>query len=380
MLFFEPIKDNNQLMKYNWQLQDWPQFTYSIEELEGKLLDFAKQVGHMSGTLQSLPNEEQLDFIIATMLSEAIKTSAIEGEYFSREDVVSSIRNNMGLNAIPEKVSDQRAAGIAELMVNVRDTYHEPLSNEKLFDWHRMVMKGNRRINIGTWRTDTAPMQIISGAIGKEKVHFEAPPSEAVPNEMDRFIKWFNNTNPSGANPILHAPVRAAIAHLYFESIHPFEDGNGRIGRAIAEKAMSQNIGRPILLSLSQAIDVDKKAYYTALQESSKSNAITPWINYFVALVLEAQVEAEKQIQFVLSKTKYFDGFEDQLNPRQLKVIKTMLEQGPDGFVGGMNARKYASITKASKATATRDLQQLLEMGAVTVEGDGRSTRYHLNI
>lgn len=367
-------------MVYNWQQEDWPNFTYSLNKIEGKLLVFAEQVGIMSGTIQTLPKEEQLEFVMATMLSEAIKTSAIEGEFFSREDVASSIRNNMGLNAIPEKVSDQRASGIAELMVNVRDSFDEPLTEGMLFDWHQMLMKGNARIKTGAWRVDTAPMQVISGAVGKEKVHFEAPPSEAVPLEMGKFIEWFNITGPLGTNPIIHAPVRSAIAHLYFESIHPFEDGNGRIGRAIAEKALSQNIGRPILLSLSQAIEADRKVYYKALQEGSKNNTITTWIDYFVSLVLQAQAKAEQQIQFVLKKTQFFDQFKEQLNRRQLKAIKTMLAEGPEGFVGGMSAKKYGSINKTSKATATRDLQHLLEIGAFAVSGEGRSTRYYVNI
>jgi Fic family protein len=165
---------------------------------------------------------------------------------------------------------------------------------------------------------------------------------------------------------------------LYFESIHPFEDGNGRIGRAIAEKAVSQTLGRPVLLSLSRTIEADKKSYYTSLEQAQRKNEITPWIEYFVEVVLDAQKQANEFVDFILKKSRFFDRFRDVLNERQLKVINRMLEAGPDGFEGGMNAKKYVSITGASKATVTRDMQQLVELGIFTPEGGGRSTRYKI--
>ncbi len=344
------------------------------------MLAFVQKAGLTNGMMLSLPSSQQTDIAIHTMLAEAVKTSEIEGEYFSREDVMSSIKNNMGLNPILEKVKDKRAAGIGEMMVDVRNSFAEPLTESKLFLWHRLLMQGNKYVQAGGWRSDTAPMQIISGTVGKEKVHFEAPPSHQVPQEMKRFIGWFNSTAPFGHQPMLHAPVRAAIAHLYFESIHPFEDGNGRIGRAIAEKAISQTLGQPALLSLSQAIETDKKQYYQSLQENSKHNNITSWIRYFVCLVLGAQSQVERQITFVLKKTRFFDTYEKNLNPRQLKVLKTMLEYGENNFTGGINSRKYVSIAKCSKATATRDLQELAEKNILTSIGSGRSTRYEINM
>ena len=223
-------------------------------------------------------------------------------------------------------------------------------------------------------------MQVVSGAIGKEKIHFEAPPSSRVPDEMNRFLQWFNDTAPGGTTEIKKAAIRSAIAHLYFETIHPFEDGNGRIGRAIAEKALAQTIGHPMLLSLSRAIEADKQAYYNALEQAQKNNEITPWIEYFIAVILQAQKQARELIDFILKKSRFFDRFKDTLNDRQAKVIKRMLEAGPEGFAGGMSANKYISITKASKATATRDLQQLFEWEVLLVEGGGRSTHYKLNI
>jgi Fic family protein len=236
------------------------------------------------------------------------------------------------------------------------------------------------RITIGAWRTHQEPMQVVSGAVGKEKIHFEAPPSAQVSAEMKKFIAWFNDTAPGAKNEIKKAPVRAAIAHLYFESIHPFEDGNGRIGRAIAEKALSQTIGRHVLLSLSQTIEADKKSYYLALESAQRSNEITGWMKYFVKTTLQAQLEAKRIIDLTLKKTKFFDLFKNKLNERQVKVIIKMLEAEPKGFEGGMTANKYISITKASKATATRDLQLLAELGVFVSEGGGRSTRYSLNI
>jgi Fic family protein len=265
-------------------------------------------------------------------------------------------------------------------MVAVRNSFAAPLTDETLFLWHRMLMSQATRIIAGAWRTHQEPMLVVSGAIGKEKIHFEAPPSTQVPAEMEKFIAWFNDTAPGAKNEIKKAPVRSAIAHLYFESIHPFEDGNGRIGRAIAEKALSQTIGRPVLLSLSQTIEADKKAYYLALESAQRNNEITDWMKYFVKTTFQAQLEAKRLIDFTLKKTKFFDLFKDRLNERQLKVIIKMLEAEPKGFEGGMTANKYISITKASKATATRDLQLLAELGVFVPEGGGRSRRYSLNI
>lgn len=367
-------------MDYNWQQTDWADFTFELDTVAEQLLQFMERVGRVSGLLEGLPEDTKTETIIDMMVAEAIKTSEIEGEYLSRQDVMSSIRNNLGIVPTPENVRDQRAEGASQLMVAVRNHFKAPLSETMLLEWHRMLMQGNRRITIGAWRTHEEPMQVVSGPIGKEKVHFEAPPSSRVPAEMQKFITWFNKTSPEGKQKITNAPVRSAIAHLYFETIHPFEDGNGRIGRAISEKALSQGVGRPILLSLSGTIENKKRDYYDALKSAQHSNEITGWIEYFVNVCLDAQMQTEQQIDFTLKKTKYFDRYKDQLNERQLKVIKRMLDEGIDGFEGGMNAKKYISITKTSKATATRDLQDLVTKGAFSPEGGGRSTRYIVNL
>ncbi len=368
-------------MNYNWQQSDWPNFSYDLAFVEAKLYHIAEKTGAISGVLKSLPEDTQLNALIDNMVAEAIKTSEIEGEFLSRDDVMSSIRNNLGLNKLDEFVGDQRAVGIGKLMSAVRDSFAAPLDAATLFSWHHLLLGFDPKINAGQWRTSSAAMQVVSGALGKEKIHFEAPPSTQVPAEINRFIAWFNHTAPDGPNPIAQAPVRSAIAHLYFETIHPFEDGNGRIGRAIAEKALSQGIGRPVLLSLSRAIQAKRSQYYDGLKTAQRSNEITPWLVYFVDLVLTAQTDTEREIDFALKKTKFFDRFRDQLSERQLKVARRMLEEGPDGFKGGMNAKKYGAITRTSKATATRDLQQLVGMGAFLSGSEGgRSTGYTLNI
>ena len=289
---------------------------------------------------------------------------------------MSSIRRNLGLNPELPISKDKRVEGVTELMLAIRNQFIAPLSEKMLSNWHTMLMKGSKGIQIGQWRSHEEPMQIVSGAIGREIVHFEAPPSNTVSSEMNKFIAWFNVSQNSIKKPI----IRSAIAHLYFESIHPFEDGNGRIGRAIAEKALSQSIGRPVLFSLSKSIEGNKNDYYEALKAAQRSNEITDWINYFVKTVLDAQIDAEQEIEFTLKKTKFFDQHKDELNDRQQKVVRRMLEEGHQGFEGGMNARKYVSIASTSKATATRDLQDLVQKGIFKPIGGGRSTRYDINI
>jgi Fic family protein len=367
-------------MTYNWQRRDWPNFKYRTDGIEADLYAFAEKTGRVSGALQGLREDEQTEMVVELMVSEAIKTSEIEGETLSRKDIRSSIRNQLGLNPTIETVRDPQARGVAELMVHVRSTFSEPLSEAELFRWHEMLMAGSKRIAVGRWRDHAEPMQVVSGPFGKEEVHYEAPPSDDVPRQMADYIKWFNDTAPGGAKEIKPGPVRSAIAHIYFESIHPFEDGNGRIGRALSEKALAQGLGRPVLLSLSEVIERKRNDYYEALKVGQRSNEVTAWVEYFVQTVLEAQERAESLVSFVIEKAKFFDRYRDSLNERQAKVVRRILDEGIDGFEGGMNARKYVSITGASKATATRDLQYLSEIGAFVPVGAGRSARYELNL
>lgn len=365
-------------MLFIWQQTDWPEFRYDLGGMTDQLLRMADQTGRVSGMLEGLPERLGTEAVLDLMLTEALQSSAIEGENLDRDGVMSSLRNHLGLSPEPEPVDSRMAEGAGELMVAVRQGFQEPLTADMLFSWHRMLLDGTCGIHVGGWREKGDPMQVVSGRIDRPTVHYEAPPAKDVPAEMSRFISWFNHTAPGRPGAIPHAPVRSALAHLYFESIHPFDDGNGRLGRALSEKALAQGLGRPVVLSLSGAIETERHDYYDALKRAQRSTEVTPWIQWFVGLVERAQHQAGERIGFVLAKEKFFRRFEDQLNPRQLKVVRRMFEAGPGGFVGGMNARKYVALTGASKATATRDLQQLIQLGAVTSLGGGRSTRYEL--
>lgn len=367
-------------MKYNWQFQEWPDFVYKMEDVQPLILVFAQETGEVSGIIQGLSDDLKQEALLQLMLSEAVKTSEIEGEYISREDVMSSIKNNLGLNKTLINVKDQRAGGIAQLMLEVRKSFNQPMNLDMLLNWHHMLMANTRNVNPGEWRKGSQSMQIVSGAYGRETVHYEAPPSVNVPKEMGRFVQWYNNAFFLLKGDVAVAVLKSAVAHLYFESIHPFEDGNGRIGRAIAEHALSQSLGRPVMLSLSKIIEQNKTAYYTALKEAQQSLEVTAWVNYFAAIVLAAQRDAKAMVQFTLKKTYFFNRYKHQLNERQLKIVNKMLEKGIEGFEGGMTAKKYVSITGTSKATATRDLQYLNEIGALVGEGAGRSVQYQLNL
>lgn len=368
-------------MMYNWQHKDWPKFTYELTQIiEKNLFAFVERVGRVDGLLEGLNEATKMETIIEMMVSEAIKTSEIEGEYLSRKDIKSSIYNNLGLSTPKEQVNDKKAEGAANLMLLVRNHYSEPLTENTLFEWHEALMIGDWRIKKGAWRAHEEPMQVVSGPIGKQKVHFEAPPSKNVQQEIKAFIQWFNDTAPGGEREIDKPAIRSALAHVYFESIHPFEDGNGRIGRAISEKALSQGVGRPILLSLSVSINANRNAYYDSLNAAQYTLDATDWIDYFVQTCLDAQIKAEEKINFTLKKAKLFDRFQKQMNERQLKVVQRMLEEGADSFKGGMSTKKYIAITKTSRATATRDLQNLYDIGVFEQEGAGRNVRYKVKL
>ncbi len=367
-------------MMYNWQQNDWLQFQYHESEFTEIALRFTALAGESQGYVQGLSGSEQSETVLTILVKEAIKTSAIEGEILSREDLVSSIRKNLGYPTPSTYIKDKRAEGIAILLVKARENIDEYLTETHLFDWHNLLMLGNKSINSGQYRSHSEPMQVVSGASGKEIVHFEAPPSIRVPDEMKVFFDWFNETKPSGKRPIANLLIRSAIAHLYFETIHPFEDGNGRIGRIIAEKTLAQGLKRPILMSLSTSIEANKKAYYSALKKAQRTNNVSEWIHYFSETILKAQQDFISTIDFLIKKTSFFNKYQTQLNGAQTKVIQRMLENGETEFTGGMNARKYQSITQVSKATATRHLQDLVGKGILISHQKGRSTNYQVNI
>jgi len=314
------------------------------------------------------------------MSGEAVTTSAIEGEVLNRASVQSSILRQLGLASPDRRRVMPAEQGIAEMMVDLYRSFSQPLSNEMLFGWHRMVTSGRKDLaDIGRFRTSKEPMQVVSGPIGAPTVHFEAPPSKQVPAEMKRFISWFNRTAPGGKEP-LPAIARAGIAHLFFESIHPFEDGNGRIGRAIAEKATRQSFGQPVLVSLATAILARQKNYYEALERANQSNDITEWLIWFAEITLEAQRRRIAQVEFIIAKAKLLDRLRGQINERQQKALLRMFREGPEGFEGGLSTGNYSTITGASPATTTRDLADLTEKGALIRSGERKHARYTLNL
>lgn len=366
-------------MKYNWQLPDWTKFIYNDAVIDVLCMDFALETGELKGLVDSLSIEIQQETILQFMISEAVKTSEIEGEFFSRQDVMSSIKKNLGIGDVFGSIRDKNAQGIGKLMVTVRKSYSEKLTEFTIKEWHAILMEYSKRVNPGEYRTGEEPMQIVSGSYGKEIVHFEAPPSNQVSVEMKNFINWYNNFKIKPTD-IKNALIKTSISHLYFESIHPFEDGNGRIGRAIAEKCLSECLNRPVLMSISSIIEQNKKQYYESLKQAQSTLEITDWIFYFSTLILESQKNAKQTVLFTLSKTKFMDKFKSQMNERQVKAVLKMIENGVSGFEGGMTTIKYISITKTSRATATRDLQDLAEKSILTPRGEGRSRSYNLNL
>lgn len=366
-------------MTWNWQQPDWPDFTYDSVALEPLEKQFLVQSGEFIGACKHIGADDQETLKIELISDEAVKTSEIEGEILNRDSVQSSLRHQLGLGAEQPGVKPAER-GISKMMVDLYRGFAAPLADQTMFDWHKMLLSGDTETKVvGSYRTHADAMQVVSGPIHKRTVHFEGPPSARVPDEMKRFVTWFNDTAPGGKTP-LPALTRAGIAHLYFVCIHPFEDGNGRIGRALAEKSLAQNLGQPSLIALAYTIERKRKGYYAALERNNKDNAITNWLTYFANMVLEAQDNTLKRVDFYVAKAKFYERLRGKLNERQEKAIGRMFREGIDGFKGGLSADNYIGITRASRATATRDLQDLVEKGALTKTGELRHTRYHLNL
>ncbi len=366
-------------MTWNWQQPYWPNFTYDSKALELHERQFLLQSGELVGACKHVGPDDQEMLKIELISDEAVKTSEIEGEILNRASVQSSVRHELGLG-IEQPGVKPAERGISQMMADLFRNYATLLADKTLCDWHAMLLGSDTSIQvIGGYRTHIDPMQVVSGPDHKRKVHFEAPPSTRVPNEMKRFIAWFNSTAPGGKNP-LPALTRAGIAHLYFVCIHPFEDGNGRIGRAIAEKSLAQNLGQPSLIALAYTIERKRKDYYTALERNNKETEITDWLCYFGDTIIEAQNTTLKRVDFYIAKARFYETFRGRFNKRQQKVVARIFREGIDGFKGGLSAENYISITKTSRATATRDLQDLVEKGAFTKTGTLRHTRYQLNI
>jgi len=366
-------------MTWNWEQSNWPTFSYDSNALEALERQFLRFSGEFIGAFKHVRPDEQDALKIELISDEAVKTSQIEGEILDRDSVQSSLLQQFGLSADRRRVPPAER-GIAEMMVDLYKNFGAPLTHQTLFAWHTMLMAGERRISaIGRYRTHAEPMQIVSGRVDNPEVHFEAPPSSKMKREMDAFVSWFNKTSPSGKHP-LPALTRAGLAHLHFVSIHPFEDGNGRVARALAEKSLAQSMGQPSLIALAYTIERSRKAYYAALERNNKDIEVTDWLTYFAETILKAQRNTTERVDFYIAKAKLYEKLLGKLNERQEKVLTRMFREGIDGFKGGLSAENYISITKTSRATATRDLQDLVDKGALTKTGELRHTRYHLSL
>ena len=366
-------------MTRNWTQVGWPEFKYSTSVLEALERSFLLSSGEILGAVRHVGGAERGRLRIEILSEEAMRTSAIEGEILDRLSVQSSLRRHFGLTLDSQPIKP-REQGVAEMTVDVYSTFASPLDHQTLFRWHGMLLAHDRKLEtVGGYRRHDDAMQIVSGRMDRPTVHFEAPPSARVPEEMQDFIAWFNRTAADGLTP-LPALTRAGLGHLYFESIHPFEDGNGRLGRALAEKSLAQNIGRPSLIALSYTIERDRKAYYDQLEAHQKSLDITDWLVWFAKTVLAAQQATLDRVFFFIAKARFYDLHRNQMNNRQGKAIERMFREGPAGFLGGLSADNYIAITSTSRATATRDLQDLVEKGMLTRSGERRHTRYWLNL
>ncbi len=367
-------------MPWNWQIPGWPKFRYDAAVIARHEQRFLLSSGAILGAIHHVSSSERDQLRIDLLSDEAVNTSAIEGEILDRQSVQSSLRRQFGLSpgSHPRGTREQ---GVAEMLVDVYSTHAEPLTHDTLFRWHGMLLSHDRRLeSIGAYRRHVDSMQIVSGRHDRPTtVHFEAPPSDQVHDEMDAYLGWFNRTAP-GASGALPALTRAGLGHLYFESVHPFEDGNGRLGRALVEKSLAQASGQPSLIALAFTIERNRRAYHDQLKRCQGTLDVTPWLEWFAETVLKAQRVTRERIGFVIAKARFHDRHCDRLHDRQAKVIARMFREGPDGFKGGLSAKNYLSITGTSRATATRDLQDLVEMGALSRTGERRYARYWLKL
>ncbi|KTC88584.1 Fic family protein [Legionella cincinnatiensis] len=366
-------------MKWNWQLGNWPNFTWDSNKLVEYEQSFTENAGIIIGSSQHISQEGKQNLFIDLMCTDALDSSEIEGEHLNRDSVQSSIKKELGLSTEAPRAS-MAERGIAKMMVNLYQTISSPLTHQVLFEWHQFLMGNSHHLeHIGQYRKHEEAMQIVSGPDYDRKIHFEAPPSTCVPDEMDQFLNWFERSSLTGSAP-LPTLTRAGIAHLWFESIHPFEDGNGRIGRAIAEKALSQGFSKPVMTVLAKILLKKRKEYYQQLGLASKTLDLTSWLIWFANIALEAQQSTYLYIDFIIKKSVILREAEGKINPRQEKVLLRLFHAGPDGFVGGLSAKNYMSITGAPIATTTRDLNDLVKKNILKRTGELKATRYFLNL
>jgi Fic family protein len=363
-------------MVWNWELADWPNFKYEPDQITHLDRQFLLEVGGCFAYLKTIDDQEYKRFAVEMLSLEGVESSRIEGEILNRESLQSSIKQHFGLHvSVKLKISDKESR-MAALLCDVYESFPQPLTHEMLWRWHAMLFDGTSYLdNFGTYRSHEEAMQIVSNRYGSSKVFFEAPSSKRVFSEMEKFIEWFNSGD--GSRSILG---KASIAHVYFESIHPFEDGNGRIGRILVEKILSQGVGQPLLMAVSNLLEKKKKEYYAALEACNRTLDVQPWVIFFSGVILQAREESMHLLLFIIEKSKMMHSLSGKMNPRQIKVLLRIFEEGPTGFKGGLSAENYIKIAKTTRATATRDLIDLVELGALKKTGSLRHTRYYLNI
>lgn len=364
-----------------YQRADWPKFHWDTEQLVSALAAVRHKQGRLLGHMAALGFSLQSEATLQTLTLDVLKTSEIEGELLNADQVRSSVARRLGIDTFGLIPADREVEGIVEMLLDATQQYDQPLTDERLFSWHAALLptgrSGMQRITVGGWRTHEAgPMQVVSGALGRERVHFQAPDAAALPTDMRRFLDWFNSDVP--LDPVL----KAAIAHLWFITIHPFDDGNGRIARAIADLQLARADSSPQrFYSLSAQIRKERDAYYDTLERTQRGDLdITDWLNWFLACLDRALTTAETTLANVLRKARYWEWLNTppraaQLNDRQRLMLNKLL----DGFEGKLTTSKWAKIAKCSQDTALRDIQQLVELGVlIKEEAGGRSTSYGL--
>lgn len=364
-------------MGYIHELADWPKLTWDAAKLSGLLADVRHRQGRLLGRMEGLGFRLRSEAKLSTLTADVVKSSAIEGEKLDVEEVRSSIARRLGLEHAGAAVASRDVEGIVEMMLDATQNYAQPLTSERLFGWHAALFptgrSGMHKITVGAWRpVEAGAMQVVSGPIGREKVHFEAPSAEKLDHEMNMFLGWFEAAN--GIDPV----VKAGVAHFWFVTMHPFEDGNGRIGRAIVDLALARADGTAErFYSMSSQIEADRKEYYLQLERGQRNGLdVTLWLEWFLGCLSRAIAKADEMLSGVLQKARLWEKVNLQpVNERQRKVINRLL----DGFEGKLTSSKYAKLVKCSEDTALRDIRTLVERGVLLKnEAGGRSTSYTL--
>jgi Fic family protein len=363
-----------------WQQPDWPGFRWDEAHLASLLARARLAQGKVIGAARLLDANLTLEAVAAILVEDSLTTSAIEGERLDPDAVRSSVARRLGLPTAGLPAPPRAVDGLIDLLLDATRRHDVPLSAERLFGWQAALFptgySGLHAIRVGALRGNE-PMQVVSGGIGKEKVHFIAPPRNGLEAEVDRFLAWFNAC-PTGLDGL----VRAGLAHLWFVTLHPFEDGNGRLARAITDMALAQDERQPMrLFSLSAQIQRERAGYYDILERTQRDGLdVTEWLAWFLTQVEAAATAAEQTVANTLAKARFWLRHQaTDLNERQRKVLNRLLDARPDGFEGGINTRKYMGLTKTSRATAYRELADLVEKGCLRPTGKGgRSSGYEI--